>query len=85
MVNMALFHVIKQDTALALSNTSVWLLIAVIGVVSIALIIMTLTVLFNAGYWWLALLICGPLGTGFGRISVKWIRYCRPHWFKPKN
>lgn len=82
---MALIHVIRQEKARALSNKTVWIMIAVIGAVCLALITMTMIVLFNAGYWWLALLIVGPLGTGLGHASSEWIRYCRPHWFKDKS
>lgn len=82
---MALIHVIRQEKARALSNKTVWIMIAVIGAVCLALITMTMIVLFKAGYWWLALLIVGPLGTGLGHSSSEWIRYCRPHWFKHKS
>jgi fatty acid desaturase len=82
---MALIHVIRQDKAQALSNKAVWTLIVVIGLACLALIGMTMTVLVQAGYWWLALLIVGPLGTGLGHTSSEWIRYCRPQWFKPKK
>ncbi|POA78639.1 hypothetical protein [Pseudomonas sp. DP16D-R1] len=79
---MALIHVISQDKAQALSNKALWTLIAVLGATCLALIVMTMTVLFEAGYWWLALLIIGSLGTGLGHTSSEWIRYCRPQWFK---
>ena len=79
---MALIHVIRQDKAQALSNKALWTLIAVWGATCLALIVMTMTVLFEVGYWWLALLIIGPLGTGLGHTSSEWIRYCRPQWFK---
>lgn len=82
---MALIHVIKQDKAQALSDRALWILIAVSCAGYLALIFTTMTVLFDAGYWWLALLIIGPLGTGLGHTSSEWIRYCRPHWFKPKS
>jgi predicted cobalt transporter CbtA len=82
---MALIHVIRQDIAQALSNKAVWTLIVVIGLACLAPIGMTMTVLVQAGYWWLALLIVGPLGTGLGHTSSEWIRYCRPQWFKPKK
>ena len=82
---MALIHVIKQDKAQALSNKSVWVLIAVIASACLALIVATMTVLVEAGYWWLAVLVISPLGTGLGHTSSEWIRYCRPHWFKPKS
>lgn len=82
---MALIHVIRQDKAQALSNKAVWTLIVVIGLACLALIGMTMTVLVQAGYWWLALLIVGPLGTGLGHTSSEWIQYCRPQWFKPKK
>lgn len=82
---MALIHVIRKEKAQAISNKAVWLMISVIGAVCLALIVMTMIVLFEAGYWWLALTIVGPLGTGLGHTSSEWIRYCRPQWFKPKN
>lgn len=82
---MPLIHVIRQNKAQALSNKAVWVLIAVIGLACLALIGATMTVLFQTGYWWLALLIVGPLGTGLGHTSSQLIRYCRPNWFKPKN
>lgn len=82
---MALIHVIRQEKAQAISNKALWTLIAICGAAGLALIVATMTVLFEAGYWWLALLIIGPLGTGLGHTSSEWIRYCRPHWFKPMN
>lgn len=82
---MALIHVIRQEKAQALSNKAVWVMIVAIGLACLMLIGTTMTVLYHAGYWWLALLIVGPLGTGLGHTSSEWIRYCRPHWFKPKN
>jgi hypothetical protein len=82
---MALIHVIKQDKAQALSDKTLWILIAVFGSACLALIVATMTVLVDAGFWWLALLIIGPLGTGIGHTSIEWLRYCRPQWFKPTD
>lgn len=82
---MALIHVIRQEKLQALSDKTVWFLIAAIGAAFLALSVTTVSVLVAAGYWWLALLIAGPLGSGLAQTSIEWIRYCRPHWFKPRS
>ncbi|EPQ6932462.1 hypothetical protein ACUVZD_000105 [Pseudomonas aeruginosa] len=81
---MALIEIIKQERARALSNRAVIGLAAFLIVVSVLLVVATLGVLMKAGYWWLALLVMTPLGTGFGHYCVVTIRYCRPQWFKPE-
>jgi len=82
---MALIHIIKQERAQALSDRVVWCLIVVSALACVALTVGTMSVLVTAGYWWLALLIIGPLGTGLGHTAIEWVRYCRPQWFKPES
>lgn len=80
---MALIHVIREEKARSLSDRTIWCLIAINASASVGLMALTMYVLWGAGYAWLCLIVVGPLGTGLLNSGTEWVRYCRPHWFKP--
>ena len=59
-------------------------MLGVVGmVVALGVLLLTLFVLVQAGYWWLAFVVIAPLAYGLARWPFWLMAKVRPDWFKP--
>lgn len=81
---MIYLRVFKRHKVQALSTRVVIVLAAAMLIGSIAVLAGVCVVLYQAGFWWLAVLISEPLLYGLFHSAMKDLVYCRPGWFKPE-
>lgn len=66
-----------------MKNSHAFMLSVAVLVIASALLLLTLFVLVQANYFWLACVIFAPLAYGLARWPIWVIAKTRPGWFKP--
>lgn len=73
---------VKREKILALRTRTVVCLGILLVICAGGITTGAFVVLWQAGYWWLAILICPPMGTGYAWLIGEEINYCRPGWLR---